>query len=187
MSKEEFLENIRRFEELEKKYEALSKELHKKMPEALSALVFKHLPKLLEDGTKKEEIISTITKKYTYEVWEAYNSVNSMQYTNKKVNTTPVPKPKTKEEEEEELKKELKDIPEKYHNDYTNIFWETIKEDNRHESFNTDVYNKMKEVFTEIYFDDVLALEPDYLRYFDSSIYYLVYEFLQDIYNDCNI
>jgi hypothetical protein len=186
MSKEDFLNSIKRFEESEAKYEALAKKYEKQMPDALTNLVFEHLPKLQSEKEKFEQIISSIAQKYTDEIWEDFNTADWMNRSKDKVKPFKVPKPKTKEDEEQELKVELKNIPKEHHALYSKIFWETDQGYKKHNSFVFACHNKMKEVFTSIYFDNVLSLEADYLRYFDGLLYFQAGHFVQEIYEDCD-
>ena len=187
MPLEEFLKLIRNFQQQEAKYSELAKKFHKKLPEALKTLVFEHQPELLGQKEKQEKNITTIAEKYAGEVWEKFNMAYGRQYTKKEVATYKVPKPATKADEEKKLQNELAGLPKKYHKGYCEIFWETSKQNLAHETFVFAVHAKMKEAFTEIYLDDVLSLEPVYLRYFNSSLYLLADSFVQDIYDTCNI
>ncbi|NQU54275.1 MAG: hypothetical protein HQ522_17240 [Bacteroidetes bacterium] len=83
----------------------------------------------------------------------------------------PVKKPTTREEADRKRLKEMSELPDKYHEQYTEVFWESYKEELVGEVYEYAVYEKMKEVFTEFYIDDILELDSDYLRYFDRGIY----------------
>ncbi|MCK5344385.1 MAG: hypothetical protein KAR20_13315, partial [Candidatus Heimdallarchaeota archaeon] len=51
------------------------------------------------------------------------------------------------------------------------VFWESYKEELVGEVFEYAVYEKMKEIFTGFYIDDILEFDSDYLRYFDRGLY----------------
>jgi hypothetical protein len=187
MSKEEFLESIFRYDELEAKYEALAKEYEKQMPDSLTNLVFEHMPKLQGEKEKFEKIIYPIAQNYTGEIWEDFNMADWMNRSKDEVRLFNVPKPKTNEVEEIELVKELQNMQQEFHAEYCDIFWKSCAEINEHNSFVFASHNKMKEIFTEIYIDDVLSLEPVYLRYFDYKLYMQADNFVQEIYSECEV
>ncbi len=184
MSVEEFLNHIKRFEEKEAYYEMLYKGFSSKLPPELTEIVFKHLPELNKHRKKYENVVFEIAEKYIGEIWEEYNMVNSLN-SNKgpMANLSPVKKPKTREEAEKEFHKDKGAIPEKYHEAFKKVFWESYEEDLAGEVYEYAVYEKMKEVFTEFYIDDILEFDSNYLRYFDRGLYLMCSnKFVDEIY-----
>uniref|UniRef100_UPI0032169639 hypothetical protein n=1 Tax=uncultured Draconibacterium sp. TaxID=1573823 RepID=UPI0032169639 len=181
MSIEEFYNFIKRSEEKEAYYKALYDGFSKKLPGSLAEIVFHHLPRLNE---KKADVIK-ICEKYISEIWEVYNYVYSLNANGGPMaDLRPVKKPTTRAEAEQKRLKEIQTIPRKYHKAYSEVFWESYEEELSREKYEYAIYEKMKEVFTEFYINDILDFESEYLRYFDRSIYLSCScKFIEDIYS----
>ncbi|PKP08594.1 MAG: hypothetical protein CVU09_15505 [Bacteroidetes bacterium HGW-Bacteroidetes-4] len=182
MISEEFFAFIQRFEALEAKYRELWQRFHNSLPAELLELVFEHLSTLKEHAGSAEAKILALADEITHDVWNEYNIANTMQHRNKKPDIYPILKLKTKAAAKKELQAQLKKIPEKYHQGIEEGFWEGFGYEQNHERFELAVHKKLKEVFTRVYFDDVMELDSDYLLFFDGNLYFLATLWVQDIY-----
>lgn len=172
MISEEFYNLIKRSKETEAYYQELYDGFYKKLPGALAELVFKHLPEFYKQQGKYEKAILKIGEKYVGEIWEIYNNAYSLNVRGGPMaDLNPARKPITREEAEQQRLKEIKALPEKHHKRYSQIFWESYEERLAIEKFEYAVYEKMKEVFTVFYFDDIMEFESHILRYFDRAIH----------------
>lgn len=143
MSVEEFLNHIKRFEEEKSYSEKLYHGFSRKLPPELTEIVFKHLQKLNEHRKKYENVVFEIAEKYVGEIWKEYDMVYSLNFNNGPMaDLNLVKKPKTREEAEKEFHKEKGAIPEKYHEDYKDVFWESYKEELIGKVFEYAVYEK---------------------------------------------
>ncbi len=182
MISEEFFALIQRFEALEAKYRELWQRFHNSLPAELLVLVVERLSTLKERTGPDEAKILALAEEITHDVWNEYNIANTMQHRNKKPDIYPIPKLKTKAAAKKELQAQLKKIPEKYHQGFKDVFWEGFGYEQDHERFELAVHKKLKEVFTRVYFDDVMKLDSDYLLFFDSNLHFLATLWVQDIY-----
>ncbi|MEN8117649.1 MAG: hypothetical protein ABFS16_11760 [Bacteroidota bacterium] len=171
---DEFYNLIKRQEEKEAYYEELYEGFSNKLPPQLTEVVFKHLPELKKNRIKYEKAVFEIAQKYVREIWEEYNSVYSLNYKGggPMADLNPVEKPGTgREKAEKRLQKLKKELPAEYHERLQESFWETYEDELATEVFKYAVYEKMKEVFTEFYIDDIMEFESKFLRYLDRSLY----------------
>ncbi|MCY1720048.1 hypothetical protein OU798_06825 [Prolixibacteraceae bacterium Z1-6] len=177
---EEFFNHIKRSEETEAYYQALYDGFRKKLPQTLAEIVYQYLPKL----KAKEDAVLSLGKEYVRRIWEQYNEVYSLNRTGGPlINLQPARKPTTRKEAEQKLTKQIKTIPKQHHKIYSEIYWDTYEEKLTRETYEYAIYEKMKEVFTEFYIDDIMEFESDYLRYFDRSIYLMCSnKYVDDVY-----
>ncbi|NQU51131.1 MAG: hypothetical protein HQ522_01185 [Bacteroidetes bacterium] len=184
MPSEEFLNFIKQSEERKAYYKALYEGFSKKLPPALAEIVFNYLPELTKQGKNKEQAVLEIGEKYIRNIWEEYNMVYSLNINGGPMaKLNPVKKPTSREEAEKKRLKEIKQFPEQYHKTYTKIFWEQYEDKLAREVFEYSIYEKMKEVFTEFYIDDIMEFNSDCLRSFDRGLYLMcTCSFTEDIY-----
>jgi hypothetical protein len=184
MPTEEFINFINASEEREAHYKALYVGFSKKLPPALAEIVLKHLTQLTKQGKNKEQAVLEIGKKYIRKIWEEYNMVYSLNVNGGPMaDLDPVKKPTSREEAEKKLLKEIKKLPEQHHKVYTGIFWESYEEKLAREIYEYTIYEKVKEVITEFYIDDIMEFNSDCLRHFDRGLYLLcTCGFIEDVY-----
>ncbi|NQU51826.1 MAG: hypothetical protein HQ522_04745 [Bacteroidetes bacterium] len=185
MSAEEFLNFIKRSEETEAYYKALYEGFSKQLPTALAEVVFNYLPKFKNNREKYEKAVFETATKYIREIWDEFDSVNSLNANGGPMaDLNPAKKPTSKEDAEQKRLKEIKEIPKQHHKGYTKVFWESYEEELVGEIFVYAVYEKMKEVFTKFYIDDIMEFDSAYLRYFDRGLYLMcTLRFVDDIYS----
>lgn len=190
---EEFFNLINRYEERDARYEKLYNIFSSKLPSALTEVVFKHLPKFSEQREKFEPKVFETSEKYVAKIWEEFNySCSCKTAKEKKESLALKRKPQTRDDAEKELQEKLSQFlqnPElaskrdELEKRYTRIFWESYEEEYAKMAYEYAVYEKMKEVFTSVYIDDLLELDSHNLRSFDSGIYFTCScDFIQEIY-----
>lgn len=184
MSAEEFLNHIRKFEELEATYKKKYEGFHLKLPKELAEIVYTRLPGVESKHKNLKSEVLKIGETYVREIWEWYNHAYSSYFNNQTVNNSySAQKPQTKAEANKRLELNIKDLPLQYHKEFIEMFWESYDEEHVHDLYKYAFFLKMKEVFAEFYLDDILELESDYLRYLDSSIYLMCSDrFIEEIY-----
>jgi hypothetical protein len=184
MNKEQFLSWLKDYEESTKYAKACYQAFSTKLKKELTELVFNYLPVKEKKCYETQERVCEIVEKYTKEVKECFEWVNSSFYNKNSIKEVrAVPKQKTKEDAEKQLVEELKDIPKEHHELYTKYHWEDYEHDKRHADFLFAVFNKMKEVLVEIYFESIVDFDGDYLRRLDYGIYLMCAgEFVQAVY-----
>ncbi len=94
-----------------------------------------------------------------------------------------VPKIISREEEELKLSSEMLDIPDKWKNEYSQMFWETYEEEVKSQEYIFAVFNKMKEIMVDYYLNDIINLEGNLLRKLNGSLYHLAaWEMIDELY-----
>ncbi|WP_340114537.1 hypothetical protein [Maribellus mangrovi] len=173
MSLEEFQNHIQRFEELEEHYKQLYSGFSKKIALALTELVFLHWDKRVKDRRKIEEELLELGHDFARKIWDEFDHVHWLNSNGGKMaELSEVPKPNdAREKAKSRLGKLKKQLPEDYHSELEQSFWEDYEREFKDVLFTYAVYKKMKEVFTEFYIDDILEFESHILRYFDRGLY----------------
>jgi len=174
-----------RLEVLDIKYGKLAEQIKKRMPEALTAIVIEHIPELQTEKEKNRKIIYSIAQEYTDNIWDDFTMIDMKQYYKKDAEIVELPRFDTKEEDELDIQKNLENMPEKYHAGYRELREELYDHMKIQDDFVATLYTKMKEIFADVYLEDVLSLDSDYLREFDNTLYFEAYWFVEDVYSMC--
>lgn len=175
-----FSRMLRQFEADNAKYAILKKQFEEKMLQGFISVIFEYCQQLKNVQLKN---LRDLCDEPIKDIWEEFNYASCAQYKNAEVTISPIFKIQTREEAEIELQKDLKEFShDRYREKYKEIFWENFEGSKKHSQFEHSIHKKIKEIFTEVFFDDVMTLEPVYLRYFDSCLYYQSIWFVQSVY-----
>lgn len=182
MSLESLFFQMQKYKELEEKFQELYKVYKARLIAEISALTYKYCPILLDDKDITDVKLFDIIDTYAEKVYDAYSYAIHMQSENREVSNLKIGKPKTKEEGEIELQKELEGMPDMAKQGYTETYWEIFYYFQERELFAEAIHNQVKATFTEIFFNEVMTLDSEYLRNFDWKTYKEVSDYVNDIY-----
>lgn len=186
MGLEDFENQIRRMDELDKLYANRYKGFSTELPPALTSVVFEYWPKMAENQATYKPLLFKIGEKYIRKIWEEYNNCYSLNRSGgpmadlHPVHTIDKLKPKY-EKRCQELKSKYPDAGDEF---WDEIIREDYEREKKNLQFKLAVHEKMKAVFNKHYIDDVMEFESHILRYFERSLYLMcALPYVEEVYS----
>lgn len=188
MSRESFLRLLEEFENKDKYYEALSKRFHAKFKEVFTTLICNYYKVSTAKMEPYREELVELLEEFTNKLWEQYDTVDWARANNNEMKIYGfAPKLKVLDDYEAQWI-EMRDLVRGFSVEDYDEAWhrqmhcsDSYREMVDH-NFKYLIYHKLKEVFTEVYFDQVIELDSHYLRCLDDLIGFVALEFVERIY-----
>lgn len=170
---EELHNLIKRHEAYEAYYKALFEDFTKKLSPALVELVYQHCEHLAKQSSTYEKELIKLGDKSASLIYDDYNNahwLNNNEGLMADLNAVPLPG-SDRAEAEMYCQKLKEEVAEEFRAEVEKLYWEEYTNQQESVAFKYAVYEKMKEVFTEFYLDDIMEFESPILRYFDRCLY----------------